>query len=297
MSTILPFLFKNTPIRGRICRVNSVVDQIIKQHNYPPLISHLLAEATIITVILASINNKSEQNTTTLQIKSDGPISLLTVDCFNQNKIRGYVGYDPHSYKKLIENETNPRLSELFTNGYLAITLNHNLPNRYQGIVDLQLETITACIENYFLQSEQIDTSLVVSTGQNYLKTGMQWCGGGIIIQKLPSEQNQIFALDNLWEEIKILTETVKIDELIDPILPKEDLLYRLYNQHEVLLFPEQNFIFECRCSREKAQSIFNTIPYEELDSFKIDDYIEIKCEFCGKKEIFYDHEHSGTNN
>ncbi|MFV9874938.1 MAG: Hsp33 family molecular chaperone HslO [Rickettsiales endosymbiont of Dermacentor nuttalli] len=296
MSTILPFLFQNTPIRGRMCRTDIVIDQIIKQHSYPILISHLLTEAVIITIMLASINNKSEQNTTTFQIKSDGPISLLTVDCFDQNKIRGYVRYDTNCYKKLIENNEKPRLSELFTNGYLAITLNHNMSNKYQGIVELKLETITACIENYFLQSEQIDTTLIVSSGKNYLKTGKQWCAGGIIIQKLPYEQKQILELDNLWEEIKILTKTVKIDELIDPTLSPQELLYRLYNQHKVILFPEQEFIFKCRCSRKKAQSMFNSIPYNELDYFKIDNYIKIKCEFCNKKEKFYDYEHPGAN-
>lgn len=296
MDTILPFLFKNTPIRGKICCFDNVIDQIIKQHNYPALISHLLGEAAIITAILASINNKSDQNITTLQIRSDGPITLLTVDCFDQNKIRGYVNYDDKTYKKLVENESTPPLSQLFNNGYLTITLNHHLPSRYQGIVELKLDTITACVENYFLQSEQIETNLIVSTGQNYLKTGINWCGGAIIVQKLPKEQNQIFALDNLWEEIKILTETVQMDELIDPTISSQDLLYRLYNQHEVLLFPEQDFIFKCRCSREKAQNIFNSIPYDELHSFKIDDYIEIKCEFCGKKEKFYDSDHNREN-
>ena len=162
--------------------------------------------------------------------------------------------------------------------------------NRYQGIVDLNGSLSEAAL-GYFEKSEQIPTKLRIFVGQIQVPGGEpQWRAGGIILQRVAGEggiqapESDGDADDNDdWRRFGAYLDTVGADELLDPTLASEDLLYRLFNEDGVRVFAPQPIAFQCRCSAGRVENILKSYTAEELaDLTTPDGRIEAKCEFCG---------------
>jgi len=267
--------------RGRIARLGTVVDQVLANHGYPPAIEKLLAEALTLTALLGSLL-KEPQGQLTLQAQTKGGIVDLLVCDYLGGALRGYVRHDP---ERLAKASAEPSLKELFGDGYLAITFDQPLANeRYQGIVPLEGKNLGDAAQSYFAQSEQIP-SLVRLAAE---KRGEHWFAGGLLLQHLPEGEEGRERLHTRldhpdWPHVAILGGSVKPQELTDPELPLDDLIWRLFHEEEELRTLDAVSLSRgCRCDPDYVRSVIARFPADEREAMVGDDgLIRVDCAFC----------------
>ena len=267
--------------RGRIARLGPVLDSILASHAYPPPIEKLLAEALTLTALLGSLL-KEAQGQLTLQAQTEGGIVDLMVCDYLGGELRGYVRHDP---ERLAEAPAEPSLKELFGKGYLAITFDQPVSEeRYQGIVPLEGKNLGEAAQSYFAQSEQIP-SLVRLAAE---KREPGWSAGGLLLQHLPEGEEGRERLHTRldhpdWPHIAILGGSVKAEELTDPDLPLDDLIWRLFHEEdEVRTLPAVKLRRGCRCDPAYVRSVIARFPEEEREAMVGEDgFIRVDCAFC----------------
>ena len=267
--------------RGRLARLGPVVDQVLASDRYPPVIENLLAEALVLTALLGSLL-KEPEGQITLQAQTEAGIIDLLVCDYLGGELRGYIRHDP---QRLAEAGPNPSLFSLFGKGYLAITF--DLPQskeRYQGIVPLEGESLGHAAQSFFAQSEQIP-SIVRLAAQ---KRGDHWFAGGLLFQHLPEGEEGRERLHTRldhpdWPHVAILAGSVKAEELTDPELALDDLVWRLFHEEaEVRTLPAVPLRRGCRCDPEYVRSVIARFPEDErAEMVGEDGMIRVDCEFC----------------
>jgi molecular chaperone Hsp33 len=267
--------------RGRIARLGDVIDTVLANHNYPPVIEQLLAEALTLTALLGSLL-KEPEGQLTLQAQTEGGIVDLMVCDYLGGELRGYVRHDP---ERLSAASAEPSLQELFGKGYLAITFDQPLAKeRYQGIVPLEGKNLAEAAQSYFAQSEQIP-SLVRLAAE---KRDGHWFAGGLLLQHLPEGEEGRDRLHTRldhpdWPHVAILGGSVKAEELTDPELALDDLIWRLFHEEEELrTLPAIPLRRGCRCDPDYVRSVIARFPADEREAMVGDDgLIRVDCAFC----------------
>jgi molecular chaperone Hsp33 len=267
--------------RGRIARLGPVLDAILTNHDYPRVIEQLLAEALTLTALLGSLL-KEPQGQLTLQAQTEGGAIDLMVCDYLGGELRGYVRHDP---ERLADLPPEPTLPDLFGKGYLAITFDQPLAKeRYQGIVPLEGKNLGEAAQSYFAQSEQIP-SLVRLAAE---KRGGHWFAGGLLLQHLPEGEEGRERLHTRldhpdWPHVAILGGSVKSEELTDPDLPLDDLIWRLFHdEDEVRTLPGASLRRGCRCDPDYVRSVIAKFPADEREAMVGDDgLIRVDCAFC----------------
>ena len=269
--------------RGRATRIGPVLDEILANHNYPPVVERLLAEALTLTALLGSLL-KDPQGQMTLQAQTENGIVDLLVCDYIAGELRGYVRHDP---ERLADAGPSPSLFALFGKGYLAITFDQPMTDeRYQGIVPLEGDSIGQAAQSYFAQSEQIP-SLVRLAAE---KKDDHWVAGGILFQHLPEGEEgrerihtQLDHPD--WPHVAILAGSVKPEELTNPQLSLDDLIWRLFHEEaEVRTFTPVHLRRGCRCDPEYVRSVIARFPEEERQAMVgPDGLITVDCAFCSQ--------------
>ena len=267
--------------RGRVARLGAVVDSVLAAHNYPLVIEKLLAEALTLTALLGSLL-KEAQGQLTLQAQTDGGVIDLLVCDYLGGELRGYVRHDPERLDTLPE---APSLQELFGKGYLAITFDQPVAEeRYQGIVPLEGKNLGEAAQSYFAQSEQIP-SLVRLAAE---KRGNHWFAGGLLLQHLPEGEEGRERLHTRldhpdWPHVAILGGSVKADELTDPTLPLDDLLWRLFHEEDELRTLAATALRRgCRCDPDYVRSVIARFPEDDRAAMVGEDgMIRVDCAFC----------------
>lgn len=298
---VRPFQIEGMDVRGRAVRLGTVVDQILKAHDYPDAVATILGEVLTLTGLLGSIMKFN--GIVTVQTKSDGPVPMIVADYERQEdgigRLRGYADIDE---KKLATYGNNPSFHGLIGSkkGYLALTIDQGEDmERYQGIVDLTGETIADVARNYFQNSEQTPTEMRLVCDRNEV-TG-HWRAGGIMVQHLArGEEGRERILDretaDEWNRASVLMHSVKHDELLDPQLDLDTLLYRLYNEDGVRVFEPARLIHACRCSRERLKAVLTQFDDEELAEMVRDGQIDVNCQFCNSTYHFTPEEVQSTH-
>jgi len=267
--------------RGRIARLGPVVDTVLANHGYPPIIEKLLAEALTLTALLGSLL-KEPQGQLTFQAQTEGGIIDLMVCDYLGGELRGYVRHDR---ERLADATKDPGLKELFGKGYLAITFDQPIAKeRYQGIVPLEGKNLAEAAQSYFAQSEQIP-SLVKLAAE---KRGEHWFAGGLLLQHLPEGEEGRERLHTRldhpdWPHVAIMAGSVKADELTDPDLPLEDLIWRLFHEEEeVRTLGSVPLSRGCRCDPDYVRSVIARFPADEREAMVGEDgVIRVDCAFC----------------
>ena len=267
--------------RGRIARLGPVIDAVLANHGYPPLIEKLLAEALTLTALLGSLL-KERQGQMTLQAQTQGGIVDLMVCDYLGGDLRGYVRFDK---ERLADASRHPALKELFGDGYLAITFDQpQAKERYQGIVPLEGKNLAEAAQSYFAQSEQIPSLVRLSVE----KRGDHWTAGGLLFQHLPEGEEGRERLHTRldhpdWPHVAILAGSVKPEELTDSTLPLDNLVWRLFHEEdEVRTLPATPLAKGCRCDPDYVRSVIRRFPPEERAEMVGDDgMIKVDCAFC----------------
>lgn len=282
----LGFTIPARQARGRVVRLGPLIDTILSAHDYPAPIEALLGEAlTLAALIGSTLKDAGGQLTMQAQTRS-GVVTLLVCD-YRGGELRGYVQYDAD---KLAEAPENPSLFALFgTEGHLAITFDQaTTGERYQGIVPLDGSTIAEAVQSYFAQSEQIPT--LVRVGFHRTAEGYR-LAGGLLLQHLPEGEegrDRIHTrLDHPeWEHVAVLGSTMGVDELTDPALRLETLVWRLFNEEsEVRILAELPLVKGCRCSPDYIAQVLGQFPADEQRAMAdADGVISVDCAFCATK-------------
>ncbi|SOB78578.1 molecular chaperone Hsp33 [Sphingomonas guangdongensis] len=271
--------------RGRMARLGPVLDAILAAHNYPAAIERLLAESLTLTALLGTLL-KDAAGQLTLQAQTRGGIVSLMVCDYQDGALRGYVQFDA---ERLGEVGDNPSLYALFGQGHLAITFDQATSGeRYQGIVPLDGDSVAAAAESYFLQSEQIPSLIRLALGKG---PDGRHVAGGLFLQHLPEgeegRERLHVRLDHPeWERVAALGGTMGGDELADPMLSLETLVWRLFNEEsEVRLLAETRLGKGCRCDGTYIAQVLAKFPLaERLEMADENGVITVDCAFCSTK-------------
>ena len=280
---VQPFQIEGPGLRGRLVRLGPAVDTVLKRHDYAPPVAALLAETLALAVALAAA--LKYEGIFTLQIKGDGPVSMIVADVASDGALRGYaeVRADLPPEPDILAAPV-PRL---VGTGHLAFTVDQGEhTERYQGIVELAGTSLTDCVHHYFRQSEQFGAAMRLSAGRN--SAGL-WRAGAMMLQRLPDHEPIIAReeRDEAWHRAVILMDSVTGEELLDRELAPADLLFRLFHEDGVRVFNQQKLAFGCRCSRNRAARILGSLPRSEIESLFVDGRITVTCQFCNTTEAF----------
>jgi molecular chaperone Hsp33 len=301
---VLPFDIKPLGVRGRIVRLGGVLDDILNRHEYPMAASAVLAEAVALVAMFGAMLKFDGKFI--LQTSTDGPVSMLVADFVSPDRIRGYARVDVDALARL-EADGAASAQSIIGNGHLAMTVDQGEDmERYQGIVGLSNATLSDAAHDYFRQSEQIPTLLRLAAGPLVGRAGHQdkWRAGAIMIQHLPENGGtspiQVYSgddpagnadpevdEDDNWRKAKLLLQTVEDHELIDPLLSSERVLYRLFHEDGVTVYPELQLQRYCSCSADRLKGILASMPADDKAHMAEDGSIDVKCEFCSASYHF----------
>lgn len=278
---IQPFQLEQTNLRGRLVRLDEVLDDILSRHDYPIVVADLLAEALTVTALLGSM--LKYDGLFSLQTRGDGPVPMVITDMSSDGRLRGYAKFDDERIAALddadelalraasdaaIRPSHELGMSRLLGSGYLAFTVDQgHHTERYQGIVELGGQSLADSVINYFRQSEQLDTGVAVKVR---LEHG-HWRGGGLILQRMPDDQARRDSqhlsndVEDGWRRAMVMLGSLTTDEMVDAALPVNDLLYRLFNEDGVRVFERHPLVRDCRCSRERILTMLRNMPREAL--------------------------------
>lgn len=302
---VVPFEVPALDARGRTVQLGPILDSILGRHDYPEPVAHLLAEAMTLTVLLGT--SLKFEGKFILQTRSDGPVDMLVADFATPRSMRAYARFDAEAVEAAVAaGSASP--ADLLGAGVLALTIDQGqYMQRYQGIVQLDGTSLEEAARTYFRQSEQIPTEVRLAAARQVVRgehgPSTHWRAGGLLAQFLPDAPERLRLpdlpggdgdngdapdpTDDAWTEVTALLGTVEPDELFDPTVGAERLLYRLFHEHGVRVFSGVAVADECSCSREKIRTILDGFSAEEIADSVEDGAIKVSCEFCSKHYAF----------
>lgn len=269
--------------RGRVVRLGPVLETILSAHAYPASIKHLLAEALVVAALIGSLI-KDDEGQLTMQAQTEsGVVDLLVCD-YRGGELRGYVRFDA---ERLAGLGANPSLYALFGRGYLAMTFDlATTGQRYQGIVPLEGGSLAEACQSYFAQSEQVPTLIRVGVRAD----GQGCVAGGLLVQHLAEgeegRERLHVQLDHPeWDHIAALAGSIRHEELVDPDLSLEALVWRLFHEEdEVRVEAGGPLSRGCRCSVSHYESVIARFPEaDRLDMRDESGLIVVDCAFCSR--------------
>ena len=283
LDQILAFTLRERNVRGRLVRLGPVLDAILSAHDYPEPIRHLMSEALVLTALMGSLPKETESQLT-FQIQAEGGLVDLLVCDFRMGEVRGYVRHDP---ERLAGIGANPPLKTLFGEGYLVVTFDlASTDERYQGIVNLEGGTLSEACEAYFSRSEQVPTLLRVGVRRE----GARSVASGLFLQHFPEGEESGARLDSEtddpeWEHVSVIASGIRHDELVDPALSLEELVWRLFHaEGEIRVEPISPLSRGCRCTNEHYENVLMRFAESERVSMRDEDgRIPVDCAFCSK--------------
>ncbi len=294
----LPFQLDALGVRGRLVRLGPSLDEVIERHGYPLAVARPLAEAMVLCATLAT--SLKYDGIFTLQITGDGPIRLLVTDLTTDGALRGYAQFD--SWKLAIAlgagNSEAPEgyVPKLFGRGRLAFTVDQGQnTQRYQGVVPLEGATLADCAHTYFRQSEQLPTGIKIVARRSEDKGVGHWRAASLMVQQMPEFDAGRIDVDRDQREEDfrksvILMASATEREMLDPALPGDTLLYRLFHEDHPRRFEAKPFTARCRCSRERIDRVLRSIKREELGDLRDPQgKVVVKCEFCSTEYVYDD--------
>lgn len=298
---VLPYEVSALDVRGRLTKMGAALDDILASHDYPAPVAKLLGEAIVLTTLLGS--SLKFDGRFILQTQTDGPVSLIVVDFIAPDRLRGYARYDAARIAPGLGS------AALLGRGHLAMTIDQGAEtSRYQGLVALEGGDLEAAAHEYFLRSEQIPTRVRLAVGEE-LRSGdgprHRWRGGGMLMQFLPRAPERMrqadlhpgdapegteaheMAEDDAWTESQSLFATIEDIELIDPDLSGERLLFRLFHERGVRVYPVQPMQARCTCSREAVAGMLASFAPQDRADMVENGKVVVTCEFCSSTYEF----------
>ena len=302
---ILPFYLADGSndvalIRGRMASVGRAASTILARHAYPEIVAILQAEALALVACLAS--TLKFDGIFTLQAKGDGPVRTLLADITETGALRGYAAFDDNraalQAATLSHDPTGPvRLGQIMGDGYIAFTVDDGGTNgRYQGIVELDNQYLNDAAMRWYENSEQLNTVVVCAAA----RAPDGWQAVALMLQRIAAEGGIGGAMtwsdaaarakrDDAWNTAKTLLASVTRDELLDPSLSPENIVFRLFNTLAPHSAPARPVADQCRCNVEKVEAMLQQLGEDEVEDLADEDgNLTITCEFCKTKRAYH---------
>ncbi|WP_312707624.1 Hsp33 family molecular chaperone HslO [Stenotrophomonas sp.] len=268
--SLIRFLLPDAGVRGVHVRLHATWQQILSHAVYPDNAAELLGQAAVASALFTG--HTKVDGRLSIQLRSNTALRALFAECTAAGTLRGIA--------QLAEGGDAPRdLSTLGEGALLAITIENpgldpREPQRYQSLVGLSAAELDEAFEDYFQQSEQLPTRLLLSADREG--------ASGLLLQKLPGDEGD----DDGWARTSALFETLGKAELL--ATPAEDLLHRLFHEEKPVLVGEKPLSFACSCSRERVAAMLESLGEEEARAAAEDTgAVEVRCEFCGQEYHF----------
>jgi len=259
------FVFEDFPVRGAVVHLNAAWEAILERHDYPEPIRKLLGELLAASALLAS--TIKYQGSLSLQVQGDGPITLMVAEYTHEHTLRGIAHW---------QGDCVGSFRQLLGAGKFVITVDQSeYGHRYQSIVPLAGDTVAQMLQNYLVQSEQLDTYLWLGSDAT--------CAAGMLLQKMPGDAGTD---EDAWDRVTQLTRTLTSLELFT--LGNMDLLYRLFHEENLRLFESQPVSFRCKCTRERVRNMLRSLGADEIDDIVAKEgAVTVNCEFCNQRYDF----------
>lgn len=263
---VLPFSFDGLPVRGALVQLESAWQRILQSHNYPGPVIEVLGHAASASSLLAQ--SLKFDGSVTLQISSDGPMSMLVMQSTDSLDLRGMA-----IFRDVAEDAS---FAELAASARCAVTIDAGAMERpYQGIVEVSPDSLGASLENYYAKSVQIPSHLALITGDSFC--------GGVLLQQMPGE-NQVSEDD--WRRLGFLVATLRDVDLAEGATP--DLLHKLFSEDDVRVFKHRSVRFHCRCSQSRVEEILRLLGEDETRAaLREKGRVDVTCEYCGQVRSF----------
>ena len=300
--TVLPFQLDRADIRGRVARLDGVLEKLLTQHDYPRVIEGLVAEAALLTALIGQTIKLRWK--LSLQIRGDGPVRIIATDYYapaqagEGARLRAWASFDAEALS-----QAEAPFAQI-GNGYFAILIDQGegmVP--YQGITPIAGGSLSSCAETYFSQSEQLPTRFALAFGRSTLPgENERWRAGGVMLQHMPKTSPLVAteggsgagglleARDLLqgddgenWGRVNTLLDTVEPLELIGPQVAPTDLLVRLFHEEGPRVFDAQPVRFGCSCNEDKVRNTMSIYSQKDIAHMTTaTGVVTADCQFCG---------------
>lgn len=264
------FILEGANVRGALVKLNDTWQNIAARADYPPAIAQYLAQCSVASALFAS--SIKMDGRLSIHLRGAGYIRTLFAECTTQGTLRGIAHFNAPVPEKI-------DIKDFGSEAILAITIENQAlagkePQRYQGLVELEEESLSLAFEKYFEQSEQLPTRLFLF---NNLDQAV-----GILIQQMP---NQTGDIDN-WQRAQLLLETCTENELFS--LSSDEVLYRLFHEENIQILDSRQLAFACSCSRQRVQDALISLGKEEIEQTVAENGdLTVHCDFCGQSYHF----------
>ncbi|HEY0102796.1 MAG TPA: Hsp33 family molecular chaperone [Brevundimonas sp.] len=274
------FQIEGWPVRGRLVRLGATIDAILSAHAYPEPVAALLGEACTLAALVGSA--LKFEGRLIVQAQGDGPVRYVVADYDTQGHMRGYCRFDEAEVASASQGFARPGARSLLGQGVFVMTLDRGPDfERTQGITPIEGESLSLAAEHYFQQSEQIPTRVRLSVGSVMTDKGSGWRAGGALIQLIAGDDAR-GSTEEAWDRSRALFQTLADDELLDPTITPETLLFRLFHEDGVRLEDARALVAQCRCSRDRIAGVLTSFsPAERADMVEPDGKIRVTCEYC----------------
>jgi molecular chaperone Hsp33 len=279
---VAAFQIENQPVRGRVVRLGAAVDEVLSRHAYPPAVANLLGEACVLAALVGA--SLKFEGRLIIQAQGSGPVAYVVADYDTSGSLRGYCRFDADRVAQLSAKIARPGAGALLGDGAFIMTVDQGPDmERYQGVTAIEGETLALCAETYFAQSEQTPTRVRLAVGQADVGEGPRWRAGGLLIQNI-AEDDVRGSTAEAWTRAQAFIGTVGEDELIDPTISAQTLLWRLFHEDGVRLFAPLAVSGFCRCSPDRIAAVLGTFPADERAGMvEADGRIKVTCEYCSR--------------
>ncbi|HEY8571777.1 MAG TPA: Hsp33 family molecular chaperone [Phenylobacterium sp.] len=276
------FQIEGEPVRGRLVRLGASVDEILRAHDYPEPVANLLGECCALAALVGS--NLKFDGRLIVEARGSGAVRYVVADYDTSGGLRGYCRFDADEVAQASAGFARPGARSLLGDGIFLMTVDQGPEmDRYQGITQIEGETLALCAEQYFAQSEQTPTRVLLAVGEADAGEGRTWRAGGVLIQNI-AEDAARGSTEEAWTRTQAFFETIGEDELIDPELSSNHLLYRLFHEDGVRVFGSKPLHAFCRCSQQRIETVLKSFPREEReDMVEPDGLIHVTCEYCSR--------------
>jgi molecular chaperone Hsp33 len=264
------FLLPHAGVRGAHVGLGASWREIQSHGDYPPSVAELLGEACAASALLTG--HAKVDGRLSVQLRGEGALRTLFAECTAAGTLRGIA--------QLGEGEIPRNLAEAALGGVLAITIENpgfggRDPVRYQGLVESSADTLAGAFEDYFRQSEQLPTRLLLAANERV--------AAGLMLQKLPGDEGD----EDGWNRASLLFDTLGPVELLEQ--PPDALAHRLFHQDRPEWLDRRPLRFACSCSRERVAAMLVALGREEVTAALEagGGAVEVRCEFCGQTYRF----------
>ena len=261
--SITPFAFESLPVRGALIHLSHSWRRMQRDHDYDALVTETLGHAAAATGLIAQ--SLKFDGAITLQIQGSGALQMLVMQCTSDLDIRGMASMD--------ESAAASSFSELTDKAHCAITVDAG-ERPYQGIVEIQGESLSSSLEHYFDRSVQVLSHVALVANENV--------AAGILLQQMPGQPID----EDDWNRLHFLLETLTTKDFDGGA--GLNLIARLFAEDDVRVRETRAVNFRCRCSDQKVEDVLKMLGEEESRAaLEERDSIEVVCEYCGERRVF----------